>query len=124
MGYEVHEKTSIQGTRFRVWDTTSDGYWHEPLTKEQLQDVLFANAVERAVGDVTQKFSTGRYSSSLRTVEVKKWNRQRKDNTEYPEGYWEQRMAELYCAKISTDIQTAPDGTKTITVKVEPLPKK
>lgn len=124
MGYEIHEKTSEQGTRFRVWDTTSDGYWHEPLTKESLQDALLANAVERAVGDLTQQFSTGQHSRPLRTVKVQKWNRQPKDDTKYPEGYWERRMAEIYGAKITTDIQTAPDGTKIITVKIEPLPKK
>ncbi len=124
MGYEIHEKTSAQGACFRVWDNRSDGYWHEPLTKEQLQDALLANAVERAVGDVTQQFNTGRYSRPIRTVKVPKWNRQPKNEIAYSENNLEQQMAEIYGAKITTDIKTALDGTKTITVKIEPLPAK
>jgi len=124
MGYEIHEKKSVRGTRFRVWDHRTDEYWHKPLTKEQLRDSLLANAVKCAIGDVTQQFSSGRYSRPLRTVQVQKWKRQPKDDTEYPEGYFELRMAEIYGAKISMDIQTASDSTKTITIKVEPFPKK
>lgn len=124
MGYEIHEKKSAQGTRFRVWDSRSSGYWHKPLTKEQLQDALLAEMVERAVGDLTQQFSLGRDSRLPPTVKVQKWNRQSKDDIEYPEGYWRQRMAEIYGAEITTNIQTTLEGIKTITVKVEPLPKK
>ena len=124
MGYEIHEKATRRGPRFRVWDTRSGGYWHPPLTKAELQDALLVAAVDAAVGDVMQKFGTTGYGTPLRTVGVRQWNRQPNDENVYPDGYFENRMAEIYGAKISIDIQNAPDGTKTITVKVEPLPKK
>ena len=121
MGYEIQEKKTTRKKRFRVWDNTSDGYWHKPLTKEELLDTLLWVSVERAIWDVTKRFQEGN-PHNRPFKQVAKWNHVKKDDYEYPEGYFAKRLAEMSGAEVSVDIKTDEKGVKTITATVTPVP--
>ncbi len=112
MPIEIHEKSTSKGPKFRVWDTRSDGYWQDyGVTSEEIRNVLMTNGVERAINGFSKEFYT---EGSFTTQKVKEWNRQHRDDTTYPEGYWIRRMGELHGVTVNVRIKTRANGVKSL----------
>ncbi|MCX6715129.1 MAG: hypothetical protein NTX72_04920 [Candidatus Uhrbacteria bacterium] len=49
MAHVVHARTKKDGSlHFRMWTTVSDGYITEPMTREQIRDYLYQEAIEKS----------------------------------------------------------------------------
>ena len=49
MAHVVHARTKKDGTsRFRIYSTVSDGYITDPMTREQVRDYLYQEAIKNS----------------------------------------------------------------------------
>ena len=126
MGHRIHRKSGKKGLVYRIWSTISDGYMTGTLTFEELQDALFEDAAYSAISSVLIRLNVMRKNAEtnpLQIEDVDKWYRQRTKFSPSEEPLPDQ-LSKMYSARLSTTVSTEADGTKIITVKIEPLTNK
>ncbi|MDO8582816.1 MAG: hypothetical protein Q7R63_02375 [bacterium] len=120
MGYQVHEKNTARGVRYRIWSTNSDSYWDKPITKDELEETLLEYEVTRAIRMVVDQF----HNKRLRTEKVAKWEEELNKHppmSKSEEDAARKDLAEIYGAAIEVTVETLPDKTKKVTAKIEPV---
>jgi hypothetical protein len=96
----VHARQTVDGLRFRLWSSVSDGYCCEPMTREAFTKWMLELALEEQTRELAERLDraarTGTSSRLIETVEL--------------DGEWEVGRCEV-CESFHHAFEKQSDGT-------------